>query len=157
MNITVMQENKQDTFTVEGFAAVVPSEEHFPLAQRVPGVEGLALDLMTWHKLWISSGHTVTDKETAAPTHLKVEAADEFQAVIPWNELMEAAVLFQGNDGQPLHKGYPVRLYVPNGSSECLNVKSVTRIWFLHDLGGADKSSYGFKNEVSIDQLKWKG
>ncbi|TVY07400.1 molybdopterin-dependent oxidoreductase [Paenibacillus cremeus] len=119
--------------------------------ERIPGVTGKAFDLMAWYEAWcrIRKGSVLQN-----PTRLQVEAADEFQASVPWNELGQAMFLYAQENGEPLQKGYPIRLYVPDGSSECLNVKSVVRIRF--DYGNSEDltATYGFKNVVSPDQLK---
>jgi hypothetical protein len=151
------------------------------LAERVPGVQGEAFDLNAWYRDWKSSkagigvskaardsgdigsevisgdGEAAGGAERAIrePTHLKVEAADEFQALMPWSQLEQALFLY-AQEGKPLQKGAPIRLYVPNGSSECLNVKSVMKIWFLHDASLGEEATYGFKNTVTLDDLKVK-
>jgi hypothetical protein len=122
---------------------------HLPMNERVPTVEGNAFELKAWYGHWIATkqGRTAHD-----PTHLQVEAIDEFQATIPWSQLDEAVFLY-AQEGKDLIKGYPLRLYVPHGSSECLHVKSVVKMWFLDapDLG--HEATYGFKNAISIEQL----
>jgi hypothetical protein len=119
---------------------------------RVPNVRGEAYDLKAWYREWASSKGK---EQISEPSHLKVEAADEFQAVIPWSELDQALFMY-AQEGKELQKGHPLRLYVPDGSSECLNVKSVVKMWFIHDPGLGDKASYGFKNTISLDELKSK-
>ncbi|HJV45209.1 MAG TPA: molybdopterin-dependent oxidoreductase [Bacillota bacterium] len=54
-------------------------------------------------------------------------ANDGFEQRIPMAELHSAFLLYK-QKGEPLKKGYPVRLYVPGYESDCLNVKSVVRI-----------------------------
>ncbi len=146
MNVTVREGNRSEALSVEQMAGMAP--RHFSLAERVPGTEGQAFDLKSWYEVWSRS-------KTAEPTHMMVEAADEFQATIPWKQLDDAAVLF-AQDGLPLKKGYPVRLYVPNGSSDCLNVKSVVTIVFLHDERLGNEARYGFKNVVTTDEMKMR-
>lgn len=117
---------------------------NFPIADRVPGLEGAAFDLKKWYDAWTKQAHQ--------PTHLTVEAVDEFQATIPWNQLDQAAMLYEQN-GAPLQKGFPIRLYVPDGSSHCLDVKSVVLIRFLHNHELGEDAVFGFKNQVSVDEL----
>jgi hypothetical protein len=126
--------------------------------ERVPGVAGKAIDLFSWYDSWAKAMHlTPLDY----PTHLSVEAADEFCATIAWPELQQAALLFE-QEGLPLHKGFPLRLYVPDGSSACLNVKSVVKLEFIHQLSLDSKvdldskATYGFKNKITLDDLKKK-
>ena len=85
---------------------------------------------------------------------MRVAAADGFEAVIPWEQLDRAVFLYEQN-GNPLKKGYPIRLYVPDGTSQCLNVKGVVDIFFLKDAGLGKEASFGFKNNVSIQNMKW--
>jgi DMSO/TMAO reductase YedYZ molybdopterin-dependent catalytic subunit len=87
-----------------------------------------------------------------ACTHVVFHASDEFQAVIPLQELQDALLLFQQPDGQKLKKGFPVRLIVPNGSSDCLNVKSVVHIEFIRREEDTP-ASFGFKNLVDPREL----
>ena len=79
-------------------------------------------------------------------------ASDEFQATIPLDQLGDALLLFQ-QDEQPLKKGFPVRLLVPNGSSECLNVKSVVKIECAEGDRGDEQATFGFKNLVKPSEL----
>jgi DMSO/TMAO reductase YedYZ molybdopterin-dependent catalytic subunit len=94
--------------------------------------------------------------EMAAPkaesTHVIFHASDEFQATIPLPELRDALLLFQQDDA-PLKKGFPVRLIVPNGSSECLNVKSVVKIEFVRHAAPEQEATFGFKNLVPPSEL----
>ncbi|NQX67932.1 molybdopterin-dependent oxidoreductase [Paenibacillus alba] len=139
-----------EEFTV---AQMVELAEHkLSLEARVPEVQGKAFDLKDWYRSWKTSH---AGKPLDEPTHVKVEAVDEFQALIPWSEAEKALFLYE-QDGQPLKKGYPIRLYVPDGSSECLNVKSIVNIWFLHDPSLGEESTFGFKNRVTLDELKYK-
>ncbi|MEC0210767.1 molybdopterin-binding protein [Paenibacillus ehimensis] len=136
-------------YTVSELAAIAP--RRFPVQERVSGVTGNAFDWPAWYEAWLQAQQAEPGRP---PTRLEVEGADEFQAGIPWGELKEALVLFEQEDGSPLTKGYPIRLYVPGGSSECLNVKSVVRMRILYDEEAAVKSStYGFKNTISPEQL----
>ncbi|WP_028548128.1 molybdopterin-dependent oxidoreductase [Paenibacillus sp. UNC451MF] len=148
MNITVYDDlGGSEQCTVAEMSSLAPN--HFPLKERVPGVEGQAFELKSWYHAWMNKRQVNTDRE---PVLMKVEAVDEFQATIPWNQLNQAVFLYE-QDGKPLQKGFPIRLYVPDGSSECLNVKSVVTIWFEYDQT-VNEASYGFKNRISIDELK---
>jgi len=146
-SITVAEDEiYEEPMTLEQWIAMAP--EHFPIAERVKGAVGQAFDLLSWFRVW-------QERRGAAstPTHLIVWAADEFQATIPWEQLKQAAVLYE-QDGEPLRKGYPVRLYVPNGTSECLNVKSVVCLRFVHDERLSAEASYGFLNSISPAALR---
>lgn len=85
-------------------------------------------------------------------THVIFHASDEFQATLPIAEAKGSYLLFQ-QDGNPLRKGFPVRVIVPNGSSECLNVKSVVNIEFVSLEKAEQEATYGFKNTVSAEEL----
>jgi hypothetical protein len=132
--------------TVKEMAAEAPLR--LSLSERVPGIEGEAFDLKSWWR----ARRTEQEREREEPTHLIVEAADEFQAVIPWGELDQAVLLYAVND-EPLKKGYPIRLYVPDGSSACLNVKSIVQIRFAFDHSLGTEARFGFKNEITSDEL----
>jgi len=128
------------------------AQESLSLAERVPGVEGKAFDINGWYKAW----RRQPSGSSQAPAYMTVEASDEFQATIPWGQLSKAVFLYEQN-GLPLQKGFPLRLYVPDGSSECLNVKSVVKIRFGYNKNEVSANAvYGFKNEVSLDSLKLK-
>lgn len=142
--------NKNVTFTVPEMVAL--AEHRLNIQDRVPAVEGDAFDLKTWYHNWSSKGQNDGSEE---PTHVRVEAVDEFQALIPWSQVDQALFLY-AQEGQPLKKGYPIRLYVPDGSSECLNVKSIVKIWFLYEPALGEEATYGFKNKVALDELKFK-
>jgi len=137
-------------YTVEELANQAP--KHLDLSERVPGIEGQAFDVVSWYFAWRNL-HGAQDMPE--PTHMKVEAVDDFQAVLPWKQLGQSLFLYK-QWGKPLEKGFPLRLYVPDGSSACLNVKSVVRISFLYDTAIGEEASYGYKNMVSIDELKKK-
>lgn len=111
----------------------------------VPGVEGNAL-LLT-----ILLRRVGLRAET---THLRFLGADDFQAELPINDLQDAFLLYRQN-GRPLKKGFPVRLYVPQGDSNCLNVKSIVRIEAVaYDGADAKKpASFGFRNFIRPDEL----
>jgi hypothetical protein len=137
-----------EEFTVKELVELAPFR--LPIRERVPFAQGKAFDLKSWYRAWRKHHGVEQAKE---PTHMKVEAIDEFQAVMSWSELDQAVFLYAQDEG-PLQKGFPIRLYVPNGSSECLNVKSVVKIMFIHDALLTDEASYGFKNTISVDELK---
>jgi hypothetical protein len=139
----------QTEFTVEEMTALAPL--HISMPERMPDVEGKAFELQGWYHAWQKRQNVESDRE---PTGMTVEAVDEFKAQIPWEQLREAVFLYEQNGG-PLIKGYPIRLYVPHGSSECLHVKSVITIRFEYNKSSSD-ASYGFKNHISLDDLKFK-
>lgn len=126
--------------------------ESFPIGGRVPEAAGEAFDWHDWYTAWVNEQGP--ENGTKEPTHLMVQAADTFEATIPWEQLGQAAVLF-AQGGVPLEKAGPIRLYVPNGSSKCLNVKSVVRLKLarLED-GGSEEASYGFKRTFSAEDLR---
>jgi hypothetical protein len=151
MRIQVTDSNSTDeTLSIEEM--LILADQKLNVQERVPAVQGEAFDLKTWYRSWKRSH---TSQQMEEPTHVRVEAIDEFQALMPWSQLDQALFLY-AQDGQPLQKGYPIRLYVPDGSSECLNVKSIVKIWFLHDANLGDEATYGFKNKVSMEELKFK-
>jgi hypothetical protein len=123
----------------------------FPLAERVESGNGEAFDFAAWYSAWRREQRV--DETLPQPTHLKVEAADTFEALIPWEQLENAAVQFS-QDGEPLKKGGPIRLYVPSGSSACLNVKSVVVCRFICEEEERGNVSYGFKNTFSVEDLR---
>jgi hypothetical protein len=127
----------------------------FPVNARVPGTEGSGFGLLEWYQAFVDSitvGESEARLTLPTPTHLIVRATDEFQAMIPWSQLATALIQFEMN-GQPLAKGYPIRLYVPDVTSACLNVKSVVQLRFLADATLGDDAEYGFRNEISPTQL----
>lgn len=153
MEISVYDEvNGNGQLTVPEMAAMSPSI--LPLQERVPAVSGRAFDVKAWYRAWSEQNTKAEADQGKEPVLLKVEASDEFQAVIPWPQLDQACFLFEQEDGQPLQKGYPLRLYVPDGSSECLNVKSIVGIYFLYEGQAEQEATYGFKNMVSLDEMK---
>ncbi|MFC4075303.1 molybdopterin-dependent oxidoreductase [Salinithrix halophila] len=117
--------------------------------ERVPGVDGKAVSLKA------VLGYAVL---TRGATHVRFIAADEFQADIPLKELEQAFFLYQRQEGRPLERGGPLRLYVPDGSSNCLNVKSVTEVQVVaREKEDADRSaSFGFRQTLSPDTLRLK-
>jgi hypothetical protein len=48
-----------------------------------------AFDLYTWYRAW--------SKATKSPTHIHVEASDEFQATVPWEEQVQADFGFKNH------------------------------------------------------------
>ncbi|SDN22461.1 hypothetical protein SAMN04487897_102201 [Paenibacillus sp. yr247] len=139
-----------EVFTISEMVAL--AEQKLALQDRVPNVQGEAFDLKSWYRSWKRSRNGEYAEE---PTHVKVEAVDEFQALMPWSQV-DTALFLYNQGGEALKKGYPIRLYVPDGSSECLNVKSVVKVWFLHDTALGDEATYGFKNRVLLDELKFQ-
>ncbi|WP_337098982.1 hypothetical protein [Paenibacillus sp. YIM B09110] len=129
--------------------------EHFDIGQRVPEVSGEAFDLLTWYTNWLAL-HEDREANSVLPTILKVEAVDTFEATIPWDQLAHAAVLFE-KDGEPLGQNGPIRLYVPDGSSKCLNVKSIVTMRIECEANGAAdaerEASYGFKHTFTKDDM----
>ncbi|MGO4547029.1 hypothetical protein AB4Z29_19775 [Paenibacillus sp. 2TAB23] len=125
----------------------------FKIANRVPDTEGEAFDWQLWYAKWVEQASGSVS--IPAPTHLIVEAADTFEALIPWEELGDAAVLY-ALEGQRLSQTGPIRLYVPNGSSKCLNVKSIVKLSMVkHNAEAAtEKAAYGFKNTFSVNELR---
>jgi len=121
----------------------------FPIADRVPEAEGDAFDWGAWYEAWRKSNGL---ELAPRPTHLKVEAADGFEAVMPWEQLEQAAVLYAAG-GAPLSAGGPIRLYVPSGTSRCLNVKSVVTVRMLHEPARSAEAEYGFKRVFDPSEL----
>ncbi|MFD0672976.1 hypothetical protein [Cohnella sp. GCM10027633] len=109
--------------------------ESFAASTRVPNAPGEAFGLRAWYASF----------RQPAITHLLVRAEDGFEAVIPASQL-EGALFQYAIDGQPLAKGGPLRLYVPDGTSACLNVKSVAAIVFVSDAALGDDASYGHRH-----------
>jgi hypothetical protein len=104
------------------------------LAQLGPGLTGSGF-------LVSSLYGSIKGANAKAPEGIRVDAADGFYAVIPWTECQAAFFQHASEDGMVLKKGGPLRLYVPNGSSECLNVKSVVCIEFL--TGEVKRAEFG--------------
>jgi hypothetical protein len=150
MNIEITEHDKIINLTVEQLLMMNPLRVN--INERVPGVEGKAMDFLSLYDLWAKAYHP---QSLEPPTHLNVEAADEFSALIPWQELQCAALLYE-QEGLPLKKGYPLRLYVPDGSSACLNVKSIVKLHFMHQSEEGTKATFGFKNKISADDLRKK-
>jgi hypothetical protein len=120
----------------------------------VPEASGEAFDWHRWYDAWLRSAGQ--EASAGMPSQLTVEAADTFEATIPWEQLEHAAVLFAVG-GKPLSAAGPIRLYVPNGSSKCLNVKSIVKLKFGHNAAnGETEASYGFKRTFSADDLRMK-
>jgi hypothetical protein len=152
-----MQEIRIEHFEL-GFSITSPVEmaklagASFPIADRVPETAGEAFDWHSWYLGWLQ--HAGASGAVFKPSHLIVEAADTFEAKIPWEQLDQAAVLFQ-LDREPLKKTGPIRLYVPNGSSKCLNVKSIVKLKIEnHTVIEQEEATYGFKHTFSADELR---
>lgn len=92
---------------------------------------------------------------TDSPSHVVFYGSDQFIAEVVMAELDAAFFLFK-EDGKPLNKGYPIRLYVPDGSSKCLNIKSVIGMEPVRYKGKDlnKPSSFGFNNTLSPEELK---
>ncbi|MGM0882651.1 MAG: hypothetical protein ACQEXQ_16615 [Bacillota bacterium] len=126
----------------------------FPIADRVPEAAGEAIDWQSWYSAWLK--HNGTKAAAQTPSYLMVEAADTFEATIPWEQLDQAAVLIS-LEGEPLTKTGPIRLYVPNGSSKCLNVKSIVKLKIGYNAASEqEEASYGFKHTFTADDLRMK-
>jgi len=116
---------------------------HVEINPIVPTFDGIATPLTSLLEI-------IQPLESA--THVIFHASDEFQATLPIAEARGSYLLFR-QDGSPLKKGFPVRVIVPNGSSECLNVKSVVNIEFVSLEKPEQEATYGFKNTVSAEEL----
>jgi hypothetical protein len=149
MKIRIEERDRVEELSVEAMVEMTP--ERFDIGERIQGVEGKAFGFLAWRQAWY--GRFQAGDTSDSPTHLRVEAADEYGATIPWKELGQAAFLYE-QGGLPLTKGYPIRLYVPDGSSACLNVKSVEKIYFLHQPDLGDEAIFGYKNRISVADLK---
>jgi hypothetical protein len=134
---------------------VTPSEwaeqaaTKFDMNERVVGVPGEAFDFMEWYEGWRSNNRIFV---LTQPTHLRVTAVDEFTALIPWGQLEQAAIQYAIH-GEPLTKGYPIRLYVPNGTSDCLNVKGVIQVELLYASDLGEEAIFGFKNLIKLEDM----
>jgi DMSO/TMAO reductase YedYZ molybdopterin-dependent catalytic subunit len=116
---------------------------HLDVSSIVPKFSGLAI--------WVYSLLELVQPAEEC-THVIFRANDDFQATFPLTDLQDALLLFQ-QDGAPLKKGFPVRLLIPKGWSECLNVKSVAEIEFVKKEQGESKATFGFKNIVQSKAL----
>jgi hypothetical protein len=126
----------------------------FLISERVPEAVGEAFDWLLWYAAWLRDKNPDKAAKLMKPSYLIVEAADTFEATIPWEQLEQAAVLYRMN-GLPLQKAGPIRLYVPNGSSKCLNVKSIVKLKIGRDLQNTQvEAAYGFKHTFSMDDLR---
>ncbi|GBF73104.1 hypothetical protein PA598K_01389 [Paenibacillus sp. 598K] len=123
----------------------------FPIGERVPGAAGLAVDFHQWYAAW-RAACGVTGTETPAALH--VRAHDAFEAHIPWAQLDGAAFGIADEDGGPLRRGGPIRLYVPGGASDCLHVKQLAAMVFDEQPLPEDEATYGFRNIVEPAQLR---
>ena len=124
----------------------------FPIRERVSGAAGLAVDFRTWYTAWRRRVESVDSMPEPASLHVK--AQDTFEAHIPWSQLADAALGIADDDGSPLSRGGPVRLYVPSGSSDCLHVKQLVLLQFIQDPLPNDEATYGFKNVFSPNELR---
>lgn len=150
-------EIEHEQFGVEQWTATLMSElagEVFAIETRVPGASGIAFDWQKWFEEWLFLLSYTTQCKLSPPTHLKLYAADAFEATIPWAQLSAAAVLFAEEDGSPLTQAGPIRFYVPNGTSKCLNVKNVVRIVISSEETLGDEAAYGFKQQWSAEELR---
>jgi len=126
----------------------------FSITDRVPEADGEAFEWLLWYTAWLRENDPKNAAANKTPGYLIVEAADTFEATIPWEQLEQAAVLYQIN-GLPLQKAGPIRLYVPNGSSRCLNVKSIVKLKIGRDVQNIQvEAAYGFKNTFSVDDMR---
>ncbi|WP_339204079.1 hypothetical protein MHH56_23395 [Paenibacillus sp. FSL K6-3182] len=155
----LMHEIKIEHFEI-GMSVTTPEEmaklsgASFLIAGRVPDAEGEAFDLYQWYAAWMRDNNSENAAASKTPSYLIVEAADSFEATIPWEQLEQAAVLYRIN-GLPLQKAGPIRLYVPNGSSKCLNVKSIVKLKIGHDEPNTQvEAAYGFKHTFSMNDLR---
>lgn len=140
------------SFMTTAFEMAELAGRSFNVSESVPDTAGEAFLLQEWYEAWLESAGSET--AIVKPQQLVVEAADSFQASIPWDQLDGAVVLFSLG-GEPLKGTGPIRLYVPNGSSKCLNVKRVVKLR-LGDFQGNEvqEAAYGFKHTFSKDDLR---
>ncbi|CAM4357654.1 hypothetical protein [Paenibacillus tarimensis] len=141
----------QAAVTTTPEAMAIEAGGSFPAADRIPGAAGDAFDWHAWYQAW-SAKQGLKREGSPEPTHLQVEAADSFEAVIPWSQLSKAAVVYSIN-GQDLGSSGPLRLYVPDGESACLNVKRVTVFRIGYADGKQPEATYGFKNQFTPAEL----
>ncbi|MCC3375694.1 molybdopterin-dependent oxidoreductase [Cohnella sp. REN36] len=139
-------EGRVDETTPEAMAAA--AGRTFPIGERVPGAPGEGFAWLSWYEA------AKTGSEGGAPpTHLVVRAEDGFQAVLPWEQLGQTLLQY-AVEGRPLEQGGPMRLYVPDGSSACLNVKWVAELRIVRDTQLGEEAGYGFVNEISPGRLR---
>lgn len=143
LSVTVILPNEEKFVTTPLEMAALAGQV-FPVAERVPSATGEGFDLMDWYSAVYRSFDNMT--------HLIVRASDEFQAIIP-REQLNKALLQLSIDGAPLQKGGPLRLYVPDGTSACLNVKSVITLQLAANPKLGEEAGYGFMNEISHIKL----
>lgn len=69
-------------------------------------------------------------KPQPSATHLTFHASDGFAASVPLGDVVGKGIIVYKLEGKPLPKkfGWPTRVMIPKGPSECANVKSVVRI-----------------------------
>jgi len=95
----------------------IPVEDYVPRKQA----EAVALkELLKQHSISSDFSYVVFTAE------------DGFNQKIARQDLDHAFFVFK-QKGEPLTKGFPVRLYVPGNESDCLNVKSVVRIQLIKE------------------------
>jgi DMSO/TMAO reductase YedYZ molybdopterin-dependent catalytic subunit len=98
------------------------ADPHIPVEKYVPQKEGEAVLL----------NKVITELSLqGAYTHAKFKAEDGYSQLVAIEDLASAFLLFK-QGGKPLSKGFPVRLYVPAGNTDCLNVKSVVEIELIN-------------------------
>ncbi|MBD2848251.1 hypothetical protein IDH44_23905 [Paenibacillus sp. IB182496] len=125
----------------------------FAIGERVPGTSGRAVDFHRWYAAWREREGL---REEPIPQALKLEAADAFEAIVPWEQLQHAAILVATEQGEPLGDIGPVRLYAPHGVSECLNVKRVVRLQFMERAPSDLEATYGFKKVFAPGEMRKK-
>jgi hypothetical protein len=164
--LAVLRIYSEDRLIEEASSSQLAQEapQHLDISQRVEGAQGRAFDLLTWFTVFHAKH--ASELPSGNPTHLQVNAADEFQAVIPWEQLQEAAMKYAESSANASSDApeaensavtdTPLRLYVPHGSSECLNVKRVIRITFLYKPERDETATYGFRNVVTVEDLNRK-
>lgn len=116
-NLEVITINK--SFSISSEQLEKWKDETIPVDDYVPGKEGEAVFLMGLLK---NLGVENEDFSDAIFT-----AGDGYEQKIQRMDLQSAFLLFK-QKGEPLKKGFPVRLYVPTSENDCLNVKSVVKI-----------------------------
>jgi hypothetical protein len=82
----VFPNNNQLVTSPQEMAAL--TNNTFPVADRIQGIEGEGFDLLDWYAAALQSVSGEGEVQSLpAPTHLIVRAADEFQATIPWEQI----------------------------------------------------------------------
>lgn len=127
-------ENDSQTITLKGLAKSdlkFQIRDLLQLPLRFVNLAQFKLGLTGSGFLVSSLYESIKGTNAQMPQGIRVEAVDGFYAVIPWEECQTAFFQHADENGSMLEKGGPLRLFVPNGSSECLNVKSVVYVEFL--------------------------